>query len=172
MTVQSDHFIMTRKPDIVVVEKRNKAIIEDIALPWDHRVNEKESEKVKKYQELKWQIGKLWIIRHVEVVPIVVGALEVISERRIPSDLERHKIMKVFPTTVTMDLPDRLRDFDFPNIEDKDTLKDLFTLICGCNSNCYAASVVDHAVVAAGVVLSIAVVAVFATRANRPTNIP
>ena len=54
MTIQCDHIIEARRPDIVVVEKdSNKAIIVDIASPWDHRVYEKESEKVEKYQDLK-----------------------------------------------------------------------------------------------------------------------
>ena len=48
-------------PDIVVVMKEsNKAIIVDIASPWDHRVHEKEGEKNGKYQDLKRDIGKLW----------------------------------------------------------------------------------------------------------------
>ena len=46
---------------IVVVEKENnKAIIVDIASPWDHRVYEKEGEKMEKYQDLKREIGRLW----------------------------------------------------------------------------------------------------------------
>ena len=46
MTIQCDHVIKARRPDIVVVEKENnKAIIVDIASPWDHRVYEKEGEK-------------------------------------------------------------------------------------------------------------------------------
>ena len=50
MTIQCDHIIEARRPVIVVVEKEsNKAIIVDIASPWDHRVYEKESEKVEKY---------------------------------------------------------------------------------------------------------------------------
>ena len=53
----------------------------DIASPWDHRVYEKESEKVEKYQDLKREIRKLWGIRHVEVLLIVVGALGAVSKR-------------------------------------------------------------------------------------------
>ena len=53
----------------------------DVASPWDHRVYEKEGEKIEKYQELKREIVKLWGIRHLEVVPVVVGALGVVSKR-------------------------------------------------------------------------------------------
>ena len=86
MTIQCDHVIEARRPDIVVVEKENnKAIIVDIASPWDHRVYEKEGEKIEKYQDLKREIGRLWGIRHLEVVLevvlVVVGALGVASNR-------------------------------------------------------------------------------------------
>ena len=53
----------------------------DIASPWDHRVHEKEGEKVEKYQDLKREIKNLWRVRHVEVVPIVVGALGGVGKR-------------------------------------------------------------------------------------------
>ena len=33
------------------------------------------------YQDLKREIGRLWGIRHLEVVPIVVGALRAVSNR-------------------------------------------------------------------------------------------
>ena len=50
--------------------ENNKAIIVDntVASPWDHRVYEKESEKIEKYQDLKREIGRLWGIRHLEVI--------------------------------------------------------------------------------------------------------
>ena len=65
MTIQYDHVIEARRPDIVFLEKENnKAIIVDIASPWDHRVYEKEGEKIEKYQDLKREIGRLWGIRH------------------------------------------------------------------------------------------------------------
>ena len=57
MSIQCDDIIAARKPDIIVVEKENnKVIIVDIVLPWDHRVHEKEGEKLEKYQELKREI--------------------------------------------------------------------------------------------------------------------
>ena len=69
-------------PVLVVVEKENnKAIIVDIASPWDHRVYEMEYEKIEKYQDLNREIGRLWEIKHLEVVPVVFGALGVVSKR-------------------------------------------------------------------------------------------
>ena len=82
MTIQCDHAIEARRPEIVVAEnENNKAIVADIASPWDHRVYEKEGEKIAKYQDLKRQIGRLWGIRHLKVVLAVVGALGVVSKR-------------------------------------------------------------------------------------------
>ena len=72
MSIQCDHIIAARKPDIVDVEKENNKVISvDIASPWDHRVHEKEGEKLEKYQELKREIKNIWGIRYVEVVPIL-----------------------------------------------------------------------------------------------------
>ena len=44
-------------------------------------MHEKEGEKLEKYQELKREIKNIWGIIHVEVVPIVVGALGGVSKR-------------------------------------------------------------------------------------------
>ena len=50
MTIQRDHITEARRPVIVVVEKEsNKAIIVDIASPWDHRVYENESREIRKF---------------------------------------------------------------------------------------------------------------------------
>ena len=85
MTFQCDHIIAARKPDNGAVEKENKkAIITDIGSPRDHRVHEKEGEKAEKYQELKREIKNVWRMRHVEVVPIVVGALGEVSKKLDP----------------------------------------------------------------------------------------
>ena len=44
-------------------------------------MHEKEGEKIKKYQDLKREIGRLWGIRELEVVPVVVGTLGLVSNR-------------------------------------------------------------------------------------------
>ena len=53
----------------------------DIAVPGDCRICEKETEKIEKYDELKREIQKLWTMKKVEVIPIVVGALGAISKK-------------------------------------------------------------------------------------------
>ena len=82
MTIQCDHYIEARRPDILVVEKESKkALIIDIASPGDCNVGEKESEKIEKYQDLKREIMKLWSLKSVEVIPVVVGALGSVSKK-------------------------------------------------------------------------------------------
>ena len=45
----------------------------------DDRVKDKELEKLEKYQLLKDEIAKLWRMRKVIVVPVVIGALGAVS---------------------------------------------------------------------------------------------
>ena len=76
MNIQCDNVIEARRPDIVIIDKKEKScIIVDVAVPADVRVHEKEREKVEKYQGLRREIGRLWQLRKVHVVPVVVGAL-------------------------------------------------------------------------------------------------
>ena len=76
INVQSDSVIEAKRPDIVPTDKKErKEIIIVIAVPADVRVGKKEREKVEKYQDLKRDIGRLWRLKMVEVVPIVIGAL-------------------------------------------------------------------------------------------------
>ncbi len=76
INIQCDNVIEARRPDIVIVDKKEKScVIVDIAVPADGRVHEKEREKVEKYQDLRREIGRLWQLRKVQVVPVVVGAL-------------------------------------------------------------------------------------------------
>ena len=55
----------------------------DIAILGDSRIHEKELEKIEKYQDLKWEIRRMWDIKNMDVVPVVVGPLEV-----LPRNLE------------------------------------------------------------------------------------
>ena len=74
--IQCDREIKARKPDIVVVNKneRSCAII-DIAIPGDIRVSEKEKEKIERDQELTREIKRMWNIRSIKVIPLVLGAV-------------------------------------------------------------------------------------------------
>ena len=56
-------------------QERAKEITIDVVVPADVRVGEKEREKVEKYQDLKTEIARLWKLKMVEFVPVVIGAL-------------------------------------------------------------------------------------------------
>ena len=80
INIQCDNLIEARRPDLIVIDKKEqKGIIIDIAIPADVRVEEKEKEKVKMYQDLKKEIRRLWKLRNVETVPVVIGALGSVS---------------------------------------------------------------------------------------------
>ena len=49
----------------------------DVAVPGDARVEQKEKEKIDKYQDLAKELRKLWKVK-TRVVPIVIGALRTI----------------------------------------------------------------------------------------------
>ena len=50
-SIQTDHVIQARRPDLVFIEKKNKLCkIIDVAIPGDSRIESKEREKVEKYQ--------------------------------------------------------------------------------------------------------------------------
>ena len=78
-TVQCDRKIEARRPDIVFIDKEREVVIIDVAILGDDRVKDKELEKLKKYQLLKDEIAKVWRMRKVIVVPVVIGALGAVS---------------------------------------------------------------------------------------------
>ena len=78
--IQCDNLIEARRPELIVIDKKEqKGIIIDIAVPADVRVEAKEKEKVEKYQDLKREIRRLWKLRNVEIVPVVIGVLGSVS---------------------------------------------------------------------------------------------
>ena len=80
--LQCDREVKARKPNIVVVNKNKKSCaIIDIAIPGDIRVSEKEREKIERYQELKGEIKRMWNIRGIKVIPVIVGALGSASKK-------------------------------------------------------------------------------------------
>ena len=80
INIQCDNLIEARRPDLIVIDKKEqKGIIFYIAVPADERVEEEEKEKAEKYQDLKREIRRLWKLRNVEIVPVVIGALGSVS---------------------------------------------------------------------------------------------
>ncbi|CAH3155972.1 unnamed protein product, partial [Porites evermanni] len=70
------------RPDIVFIDKKEReVVIIDVAIPGDDRVKDKGLEKLEKYQLLRDEIAKVWRIRKVIVVPVVIGALRALAGR-------------------------------------------------------------------------------------------
>lgn len=77
--VYTDKKIHHRRPDLVVVNKEEKkTLLIDVACPMDHNIKKKEKEKVDNYQELKFELQRIWNTK-IEIVPIVIGALGAVT---------------------------------------------------------------------------------------------
>ena len=98
MSIQTDHVIQARRPDIIMKDKElDHTWLIDIAVPGDGRVKDKEKEKVEKYQDLARELRKIWKTS-VTVVPIVVGALGAVQnleEELIKLNVDKREIPKV-----------------------------------------------------------------------------
>ena len=77
---QTDQLIPARTPDLIIINKKKRICkIVDFAVPADHRINLKESEKKDKYLDLARESKKLCNMK-VTIVPIVIGALGTITK--------------------------------------------------------------------------------------------
>ena len=57
--IQTDHLIPARRPDLVLINKKKRTCqLVDFAVPADHRVKLKESEKIDKYLDLARELKK------------------------------------------------------------------------------------------------------------------
>ena len=79
--IQTDKVLNHNRPDITVVDKQNKKVLLiDPSCPFDTRIEGKEEEKCRNYNELKYEIARIWKMKDVEVVPVVIGALGTVSK--------------------------------------------------------------------------------------------
>ena len=80
-SIQTDHVIEARRPDLVVVDKKERICkIIDFAVPGDSRMEGKEKDKLEKYQDLGRGLQKIWNV-NVKVIPLVVGFLGAIPKQ-------------------------------------------------------------------------------------------
>ena len=81
INIQCDNIMEARRPDLILVDKKAKScIIIDVAITRDYRICDTEIENIEKYHNLKRELKRLWSLKKVEVVPVVVGALGCISK--------------------------------------------------------------------------------------------
>ncbi|XP_029652327.1 uncharacterized protein LOC115225519 [Octopus sinensis] len=72
--IQCESLIEVRRPDIVVVDEGKKEIrIIAPAIPGDSRISDKEREKIKKYRLPKDEVARMWTMRKLSVIPVVLG---------------------------------------------------------------------------------------------------
>ena len=82
MRIQTDKLIENSRPDIVVLNKiTRKCVLIDIACSCDTRINEKEQSKIEIYGDFRNEIKRIWKCRKVAIVPVIVGALGIISKK-------------------------------------------------------------------------------------------
>ena len=80
VSIQTDHVIEAWGPDLVVVDKDRSCKIIDFAVPEDSRIEEKEKDKIEKYQDLGKELQKIWNVK-VKIIPLVVGSLGAIPKQ-------------------------------------------------------------------------------------------
>ena len=102
--IQMDHLIPVRRPDLIIIYKEKRICkIVDFAVPADHRINLKESEKKDKYLNLARELKKLWNMK-VMVVLIVIGVLGTITKGLLKGleDLEVGGRVETIQTTALL----------------------------------------------------------------------
>ena len=79
--IQTDHLISARRPDLIIINKKKRKIskIVDFAVPADHGIKLKESEKRDKYLDLARELKKLRNMK-VTIIPIVIGAFGTVTK--------------------------------------------------------------------------------------------
>ena len=80
-SIQINHVIEAQRPDLIVVDKKERSCkIIDFAVPEDSRTEEKEKDKIEKYQGLQRELQKIWNVK-VKIIPLVVGSLGAIPKQ-------------------------------------------------------------------------------------------
>ena len=59
---------------------RRRRKIPDFAVPGDSRIEEKEKDKIEKYQDLGRELQNIWNVK-VKIIPLVVGSLGAIPKQ-------------------------------------------------------------------------------------------
>ena len=100
--IHTDHLISTRRPDNQQQKKRTGKIV-DFAVPADHRIKLKESEKKNKYLDLTRELKKLWNMQ-VTIIPIVIGAFGTVTKGLLKGleDLEVGGRVETIQTTALL----------------------------------------------------------------------
>ena len=86
--IQTDHLISDRRPDLIIINKKERTCrIVDFAVPVDHRVKLKESEKKDRYHDLAKELKKPWNIK----VMFILNAISTITKGLLKGLEDLHK---------------------------------------------------------------------------------
>ena len=107
-----DHLISARRPNLIIINKKKKkrkkkrtCWIVDFAVPADHSVRLKESERKEKYVDLARELkkNKLWNMK-VTFIPIVIGTISTVTKWWVKGfeDLEIRGRVETIQTTVLL----------------------------------------------------------------------
>ena len=83
--IQTDHLISSRRPDLIIINKRKRehffltCKIVDFAVPADHKMKLKEIEKNDKFLDLARELKKISNM-NVTIIPIVIGAFGTVTK--------------------------------------------------------------------------------------------
>ena len=79
--LQTDKQLEHNRPDITVVEKKDKSCkLIDPSCLFDTRIEKKEEEKCTKYSDLKYEIARIWKMKKVDVIQVVIGTLGTVTK--------------------------------------------------------------------------------------------
>ena len=81
VSIQTDHIIEAQRPDLVVVDKKERSCkIIDFGVPGESRIEEKEKDKTEKYQDLGRGLQNIWNV-NVKIIPLAVASLSAIPKQ-------------------------------------------------------------------------------------------
>ena len=130
LDIQTDHLISARRPDLIIINAKKKTCkIVDFAVPADHRIKLKESEKKDKYLDLSRELKKLWNMK-LRIKLIVIGAFGTVTKGLLKGleDLEVGGWVETIQTTGLLKMARILRrvletwgDLVSPNLQWKTT---------------------------------------------------
>ena len=79
--IQTDKTLEHKRSDITEIEKKTKkCLLINPACPFDTRIEKKEEVKCNNYCDLKYEIARMWRMKDVEVIPVVIGALGTVTK--------------------------------------------------------------------------------------------
>ena len=74
--IKTNQHLTHNRPDIVLHDtKKNECKMTDVSCPFDGRVIDRQEEKKGKYEDLRKEVAKLWSVRKVVIIPVIIGAL-------------------------------------------------------------------------------------------------